>query len=843
MRGGFLLLLVMYALFAASFAVALGCGDTIYEDTVLTEDLMNCPERGIIIGADNITLDCKGHRVDGQPYGNNDHFGISLQTKTGVTIKNCYITEFYQGLVLFSSSYNLLESNYVSVASDAGIYLSSGFGNFLQANNVSNNGGSGINLVSSTNSMLLMNTVTNNGGNGISLFSHSQRTDIRNNTLQENGKYGGSDLSLSITTVEDCAQEIENNIGSGGHPLVYFNTGSHAQNERFSQVILCDADNSTLTNITVVGSDSLKNNGFMVYFTDNAIFDGITSSHHWFGMYIWESSGNTFISSMANDNAVDGISLRSNSRNNRVIRNILNGNDYRGVYVEQSFPVELVDNTVQENKQWDIALAQERISECNNQILNNTGSGNRPFVYFNETVVLNNEIFSGLILCNADNSLLTNVTVVGSALLQNNGVILRYIDNTSLISLNSSENREGITLFDSFSNTLKRGVILDNGILDVGSGISVHGGGNNLITEMLSQRNPKGIFLGASSDNVLGNNTLDGNGYGIDISLGFRNQVLGNKVSNNKYPGINLYGDNNTILTNSLENNSHGLFFAELSNNNTITKNQIMHNKDSGITLHGLNNTISRNSMSNNDNGIVFTNASFNTLFENNILGNNRSGVSLEDGSRGNLFFENYFLHNRINAYEEVASRFNQWNLSTDGNYWSDFARNPGYPMFYQISGPGQGIDWFPREPSFTIIDDSDPGFLVLSGNWWPVNLTDAYNGQSRYKLPGNGSGSVGWRVDNLLAPRSYAVFVWRFGHRYSPDMATNAPYRVYHRQGTSPRIEVDQSAPGSAWISLGVYDFNAASLQGVILNDFANGYVLADALQFFPVWNTSNGE
>ena len=41
------------------------CGDTITTDTTLHKDLVNCPNNGIVIGADNVTLDLNGHTIDG----------------------------------------------------------------------------------------------------------------------------------------------------------------------------------------------------------------------------------------------------------------------------------------------------------------------------------------------------------------------------------------------------------------------------------------------------------------------------------------------------------------------------------------------------------------------------------------------------------------------------------------------------------------------------------------------------------------------------------------------------------------------------------------------------------
>src|SRR5215469_6134352 len=50
-------------------AGTLHCGQVITVDTRLTSDLVGCPDNGIVIGADNITLDLNGHVIagDGKP--------------------------------------------------------------------------------------------------------------------------------------------------------------------------------------------------------------------------------------------------------------------------------------------------------------------------------------------------------------------------------------------------------------------------------------------------------------------------------------------------------------------------------------------------------------------------------------------------------------------------------------------------------------------------------------------------------------------------------------------------------------------------------------------------------
>src|ERR1051325_4014903 len=56
---------------APGSAIPFGCGAIINTDTKLDSDLTDCPGNGIIIGADNITLDLNGHAIggDGVPAG------------------------------------------------------------------------------------------------------------------------------------------------------------------------------------------------------------------------------------------------------------------------------------------------------------------------------------------------------------------------------------------------------------------------------------------------------------------------------------------------------------------------------------------------------------------------------------------------------------------------------------------------------------------------------------------------------------------------------------------------------------------------------------------------------
>ena len=102
-----ILLFSIFSISALTPCSSIGDNGIITENTTLTDDLYstgNC----LTIGADNIELDCNGHSLQG-PGGLT--FGIYLQNKQGVTIKNCTIENFVQTIVLDNSSNNIIQNN------------------------------------------------------------------------------------------------------------------------------------------------------------------------------------------------------------------------------------------------------------------------------------------------------------------------------------------------------------------------------------------------------------------------------------------------------------------------------------------------------------------------------------------------------------------------------------------------------------------------------------------------------------------------------------------------------------------------------------------------------------
>ncbi|MEM3400380.1 MAG: hypothetical protein QXP42_06120, partial [Candidatus Micrarchaeia archaeon] len=71
-----------------SYADIVSCGQTITADTVMENDLQ-CDSTGLIIGADNIVLDCAGHFINYSKISVGN--GIQAVDRFNITIKNCLI--------------------------------------------------------------------------------------------------------------------------------------------------------------------------------------------------------------------------------------------------------------------------------------------------------------------------------------------------------------------------------------------------------------------------------------------------------------------------------------------------------------------------------------------------------------------------------------------------------------------------------------------------------------------------------------------------------------------------------------------------------------------------------
>ncbi len=164
------------------------CGDVLVADTTLTAAL-TCAGDALIIGADDIELDCDGFALSGDGTG----LGIHLDGVTGVTVRNCAVSRFASGIRLTDAPANYIVENSVTDSTSVGsggIQLSSASdGNVVELNRSYNNDGRGFAITDSTGNLLQDNGSANNGFRGYDVIDASGNVLLHNQSL--NNSSGG----------------------------------------------------------------------------------------------------------------------------------------------------------------------------------------------------------------------------------------------------------------------------------------------------------------------------------------------------------------------------------------------------------------------------------------------------------------------------------------------------------------------------------------------------------------------------------------------------------------------------------------------------------------------------
>ena len=191
-------------------------------DMTMTDDRLG----SIVIEADNLTLDCAGHAVQGG--GTGVGIGIHLAGRMGVNVTGCVVTGFAQGIVVENSSRNSIARNTVKRNTDAGIVLSYSRRNTVIGNFVSDNAGgpltaNGIVLASSSYNEVHFNTVTGTESTGIPLVDRSAWNTLIGNVSSNNGATGFHLIDVSNNT-------LSRNIAVGNGDHGFFSQGGSERN-------------------------------------------------------------------------------------------------------------------------------------------------------------------------------------------------------------------------------------------------------------------------------------------------------------------------------------------------------------------------------------------------------------------------------------------------------------------------------------------------------------------------------------------------------------------------------------------------------------------------------------
>jgi parallel beta-helix repeat protein len=251
---------------AAAARPAIGCGDTITQDTRLTANLVDCPGAGLVIGADAITLDLNGHTVDGDGTRDDGDIGIDVSGHRAVTITHGAVAQFTEGVLVSGASgvalrgltssdeahggITVQRSSAVTIAGNvvrgagAGIIVGASDAVLVSDNRVSASTFGGIALFGSRHVRITDNTVTGSSTDAaVGLFDGSSDNEVSANRLSRSG--------AGIALNNDAARNLiaANTIGHNDSGVIV-DAGTHD-----NRVLGNAVEDSAFEGIAVVGSD------------------------------------------------------------------------------------------------------------------------------------------------------------------------------------------------------------------------------------------------------------------------------------------------------------------------------------------------------------------------------------------------------------------------------------------------------------------------------------------------------------------------------------------------------------------------------------------------------------
>jgi parallel beta-helix repeat protein len=171
-------------------------------DTTPTKD----HNGGIVIAADDVTLDCDGYSVQGGGTG----IGILIEGRMGVTVTGCVVTAFSEGIVLENGSHNTITENALRQNEMHGMRLSSSGSNEITGNRITESGFGPIETGIGANGLILhedsssnrvtFNIVENTDSTGFVIVDSGFKTIIAN-VSSRNGDRGFDVINASTNTL------------------------------------------------------------------------------------------------------------------------------------------------------------------------------------------------------------------------------------------------------------------------------------------------------------------------------------------------------------------------------------------------------------------------------------------------------------------------------------------------------------------------------------------------------------------------------------------------------------------------------------------------------------------
>jgi hypothetical protein len=330
-----------------------GCGSVVTKSTTLQRNLIDCPGDGLVIGADNLTLDLGGHTIDGS--AGPATAGIRLAGHRGVTVRRGSLQEFGNGVLLDAASGNALVRVTVTRSVGRGIQLQNGsHGNRLEFDVSRDNGSSGFALIASDRNVVTRATGTGNGFSGLQGFTASHNRVV-GGTFTGNrrgiGLLEGAHGNLVAGNV--LSGNTEDAVGIDGNDNVI--TGNRSDHDGWGIVFGGDRNRivaNVVTNTLGCSPDDCGAGIDLPGGTGNLIAANLITGTSDQGIRLREfeagggapTIGNVIRGNIVRDAGLDGIALQDKTnevtghgtlKDNLVANNLVTGSGHDGIFVSR----------------------------------------------------------------------------------------------------------------------------------------------------------------------------------------------------------------------------------------------------------------------------------------------------------------------------------------------------------------------------------------------------------------------------------------------------------------------------------------------------------------------------
>ncbi len=332
---------------------------------------------------------------------------------------------------------------------------------------------------------------------------------------------------------------------------------------------------------------------------------------------------------------------------------------------------------------------------------------------------------------------------------------------------------DGITL-DGGGHTLTGSGSLGYGVYLAGrSGVTV----KNLIVTKFSD----GIFLTASSSNVINSDAVSANGTnGIEIeSYSDGNTISGNTVNSNGSNGINTISasDGNAITGNTVNSNGNNGISLGSCSGETVSANTTSYNANGIILGSAYYNDLTGNTSTSNNDGIyAYSQGSYNSISNNTIGSNSAYGINLTS-SDYNKVYDNTVSSTGV-AGDGIYLASSSNNVISRNDFNSNFRQagvSGGSGNVFSLPMPGGGNYW-----STWTTPDSDHDGIVDN----PYVIASGVQDSSPWAMPDGWLRDYFWSwYDNQSSGASDWVLM------ANPAAALNSLYFSLSVQGASKTL------------------------------------------------------